>query len=139
MRKTATLIVLTLSLVLSLAACGGAGKAAVPSATINVALTEFKFMPDTFTVPAGQQITLNAKNNGTVVHNFVIMKLGASASTPWSDANVPNVYWQLQLEPGASQSTTFTAPSTPGDYQVVCSTPGHLEAGMTANLTVVVP
>jgi uncharacterized cupredoxin-like copper-binding protein len=99
-------------------------------------LTDFQFTPNAFTIPAGQQITLNATNNGSVTHNFIIMKLGTTAGGSWVAANEANVYWKLQIEPGASQTATFTAPADPGSYQVVCSTPGHLEAGMIATLTV---
>jgi plastocyanin len=47
-------------------------------------------------------------------------------------------YWEVALNPGDSTSTTFTAPSDPGEYQVVCSTP-DTEAGMVGKLTVVAP
>ena len=114
-------------------ACGGGSGA---SSTINVTLTDFQFTPNAFTIPAGQQITLNATNNGSVAHNFIIMKLGTTAGGSWVAANDANVYWRLQVEPGASKTATFTAPADSGSYQVVCSTPGHLEAGMIATLTV---
>jgi uncharacterized cupredoxin-like copper-binding protein len=100
-------------------------------------MTDFQFQPNQFTVPAGQEITFKATNNGAVVHNFVIMKKGTTAGDTFDDADIPNVYWQVELQPGASSSTTFTAPSEPGDYEVVCKTPGHIAAGMTAKLTVV--
>lgn len=131
MKKLFALLVL-LSISVMVTACGGGGA----SSTINVTLTDFQFTPNTFTVPAGQQITLNATNNGSVAHNFIIMKLGTTAGGSWVAANDANVYWRLQVEPGASQTATFTAPTDPGNYQVVCSTPGHLEAGMIATLTV---
>ena len=57
-----------------LAACGGGG----PTTTINVTFTDFKFDPAEFTIPAGQEITINAVNNGAVVHEFVIMKFGTN-------------------------------------------------------------
>jgi uncharacterized cupredoxin-like copper-binding protein len=131
-----TLLVLLSSLVL--AACGG-GKAQAASTHLAVQLTEFAFQPSQFTVPAGKEITLDLSNNGSVEHNFIIMKLGTQASPPFDAADEANVYWEVALPPGQSTSTTFTAPSEPGDYQVVCKTPGHLEAGMVAKLTVVSP
>lgn len=119
---------------LMLASCGGAGG---PTTELNVAMTDFQFQPNQYTVPAGQEITLNARNNGAVVHNFVIMKLGTSAGPMWDDADVPNVYWEVELLPGADTSTSFTAPSEPGDYEVVCRTEGHIASGMVAKLSVV--
>jgi uncharacterized cupredoxin-like copper-binding protein len=119
---------------LALAACGGGGGA---STKIDVTMTDFQFTPNAFTVPAGKEITFHVVNNGAVVHNFVIMKLGTSAGDTFDDSDAPNVYWKVEVQPGSSADATFTAPSDPGDYQVVCSTPGHLAAGMIAKLTVV--
>jgi uncharacterized cupredoxin-like copper-binding protein len=128
------LIITAVLFSLTLASCGGGGGA---SKKINVTMTDFQFQPSQFTVPAGQEITFHAVNNGGVVHNFVIMKKGTSAGDKFDDADVPNVYWEIELQPGASADTTFTAPSEPGDYEVVCKTPGHIAAGMVAKLTVV--
>ena len=116
-----------------LAACGGGA----PSTTIDVTMTDFSFTPNAFSVPAGEQITINAINNGAVVHNFVIMKLGASAGEAFDDADVPNVYWEVEIQPGGSVNDAFTAPTEAGDYQVICRTPGHISSGMIATLTVV--
>jgi len=133
MKKILTIIVLS-SLVLVLAACSGGGQA---STNITITLTDFQFIPNSFTVPAGQQITIDASNTGSVVHNFVIMKAGSTAGDSWDGSDEANGYWQLQLNPGTSQNTSFTAPTDLGEYQIVCSTPGHLESGMIAKLTVV--
>ena len=133
MKKLFSILMLTISLILS--ACGGSS--AKPSTKLNVTMTDFQFSPNQFTVPAGQEITLDAANNGAVVHNFVIMKKGQTAGTEFTDDDLPNVYWQVEIQPGGSTNTSFTAPNEPGDYEVVCKTPGHLQAGMTAKLTVV--
>ena len=118
---------------LMLVSCGGGGA----STKIDVTMTDFQFQPNQFTVPAGQEITFSATNNGAVVHNFVIMKLGTSAGPFFDDEDVPNVFWQVELQPGGSTTTSFTAPKDPGDYEVVCKTEGHIASGMTAKLTVV--
>lgn len=129
------ILVLTAVLLgLGLASCGGSAGA---SNMINVTMTDFQFQPSQFTIPAGQEISFSSTNNGAVVHNFVIMKLGTSAGDTFSDEDVPNVYWEVELLPGASVETTFTAPSEPGEYQVVCRTEGHIISGMIAKLTVV--
>jgi len=127
------LIITAVFLSLILASCGGSGA----STKINVTMTDFQFQPNQFTVPAGQEITFTAANNGAVVHNFVIMKHGTSAGPFFDDEDVPNVYWQVELQPGGSVNTSFTAPTEPGDYEVVCRTEGHIASGMTAKLTVV--
>ena len=128
-----TLIIAAVILSLVLVSCGGGGA----STKINVTMTDFQFQPNQFTVPAGQEITFNSTNNGAVVHNFVIMKLGTSAGPFFDDEDVPNVVWQVEIQPGGSVDTSFTAPTDPGDYEVVCRTEGHIASVMTAKLTVV--
>jgi uncharacterized cupredoxin-like copper-binding protein len=127
------LLITAVLLSLMLVSCGGGGA----STKIDVTMTDFQFQPNQFTVPAGQEITINATNNGAVVHNFVIMKLGTSAGPSFDDQDIPNVFWQVELPPGSSTNTSFTAPTDPGDYEVVCRTEGHIAAGMSAKLTVV--
>ena len=122
-----------LGLTLFLAACGAAG----PSTTINVTMTDFHFEPSQFTVPAGEEITVNATNNGAVVHEFVIFKLGTDAGAKFGDEDEENIYWEVEVGPGDKSTTTFTAPSDPGEYFLTCGIEGHLEAGMNGKLIVV--
>lgn len=131
-----TFIIMAVLVSLSLVSCGGGGG---PSTTIDVTLTDFQFQPSQFTVPAGQTITFNSSNNGAVVHNFVIMNLGTNAGDSFDEEDVPNVYWETELQPGGSTTTTFIAPSAPGEYEVICRTQGHIVSGMTAKLIVVPP
>ncbi len=126
---------LVLSLVFVLSACGGGGA----STTIDVIFAEFTFTPAEFTVPAGQEITINATNNGAVVHEFVIMKFGQTIGDDFGDEDEGNIYWEIEAEPGTSVTGAFTAPTEPGEYQVVCGTEGHFVAGMIGKLTVVAP
>ncbi|MEW6083023.1 MAG: cupredoxin domain-containing protein [Chloroflexota bacterium] len=114
-------------------ACGGKG----PTTDIKVTLGDFQFTPNEFIVPAGQEISLTAVNNGAVVHNFVIMKIGTDAGAAFEDEDVPNIYWEVELVPGADVVTSFTAPSEPGEYQVICRTEGHIASGMVGKLIVV--
>jgi len=128
------LLVIFSVFVLVLTACGGGSKI---SKTINVEFTDFHYTPDTFTVPAGEDVTLNAKNNGAVVHEFVIMKFGTTVGEDFGDEDTGNIYWELEVEPGESKIVTFTVPTEPGEYQVVCGTQGHYVAGMVGKLIVV--
>ena len=130
-----TFIIMAVLVSLSLVSCGGGGG---PSTTIDVTLTDFQFQPSQFTVPAGQTITFNSSNNGAVVHNFVIMNLGTSAGDSFDEEDVPNVYWETELQPGGSTTTTFTAPSAPGEYQVMSPTQGNIVSRITAR-SIVVP
>jgi uncharacterized cupredoxin-like copper-binding protein len=117
-----------------LPACGSANSAKTNQ---SITLTDFTYSPTQLTVPAGKEITLDAANTGAVIHNFVIMNLGTSAGTEFTSEDDANVYWKLEIPAGGSTSATFTAPSEPGEYEVVCSTPGHLQAGMVGKLIVV--
>ena len=128
------LLVLSLVFAFLLASCGGGNG---PSSTINVEFTEFHFTPDVFSIPAGQEITINTTNNGAVVHEFVIMKLGESVGEDFGDEDEGNIFWEIEAEPGKKVSETFTAPTEPGEYQIVCGTEGHYVAGMIGKLTVV--
>jgi uncharacterized cupredoxin-like copper-binding protein len=118
---------------LTLVSCAGGG----PTTTIDVTMTDFQFQPNQFTVPAGQEIRFTSSNNGAVVHNFVIMKLGTTAGDFFDEEDVPNVYWEVELQSGGTTDTSFTAPTEPGEYEVICRTEGHIASGMTAKLTVV--
>ena len=132
-RKLLFVLLLTTTIVLS--ACGS-GK---PSDELNVQMTDFAFSPSQYTVAAGEQITLNAMHEGLVEHDFVIMKLNADVGGHFTAEDLENVYWQVKIQPGESQTVTFTAPSEPGTYQVVCGMVGHVEAGMVGQLEVVAP
>lgn len=123
-----------LIVMLMLAACGSPAK---PSTTIDVTMVEFSYSPDTFTVPAGQQITVNAHNNGAKTHEFIIFKLGTNPGDSFGPEDLPNVYWRLSVDPGTTNSGVFTAPTQPGEYYITCGVEGHHEAGMNAKLIVV--
>jgi len=129
------LLPMLLIFVFVLSACGGGGA----STTIDVAFTEFMFTPSDFTIPAGQEITINAKNDGSVVHEFVIMNFGETIGDDFGDEDEGNIYWEVEADPGKSVTETFTAPTEPGEYQIVCGTPGHFVSGMVGKLIVVAP
>ncbi len=105
-------------LALGMTACGGS---AAPSggAALRVTLSEFKFAPDRWEVPAGTPVKLELKNGGTVEHDFVVEKANVKVSAP----------------AGRTVEKTVGA-LTAGTYQVLCSIPGHKESGMVGTLTV---
>lgn len=133
MKKYLVLVLVLLGLSLVLTACGGGGA----STDISVTMTDFKFEPTEFTVPAGQEITVNATNNGAVLHEFVIFNLGTDAGEKFGDEDEGNIYWEVEVDPGTTKTETFTAPTEPGEYYVTCGIEGHLEAGMNGKMIVV--
>ena len=116
---------------LFLAGCGG-GK----SPSLRIEMTDFSFTPSEMSVPTGQTITLSATNKGANEHEFVIMNLGQEVSVPFGDDDEGKIYWEVEVGSGESKGVTFTAPSQPGKYQIVCGIPGHIEHGMLGTLTV---
>lgn len=121
-------LLLTLLLALGLVACGGSdsdesNSAASPIAdgAIEVDMKDtMKFDPDTVTVKAGEDVVLVVKNTGAIPHNLTIEA---------SDVDVT-------LDGKKSQTVEFTAPSDPGEYEIVCHEPGHENAGMVGTLVV---
>ncbi len=131
-----SMFVILVVLALTLSACGGSAK---PSTDLKVEFSDFAFTPDSWVIPAGQEITLTATNAGAVVHEFVIMKLGTTVGDDFGDEDEDNIYWEVEAEAGQTVTVTFTAPTDPGEYQIVCGTEGHFVAGMLGSLTVVAP
>jgi plastocyanin len=129
MKKILALFLVSLSFILS--SCSGASR------TIDLTISDYHFEPDTFTVPAGEEITVNIENAGFVSHQFVIFKFGKDAGGKIGPEDHENIYWRFEVLPGHSDSGTFTAPSEPGEYYVTCGIVGHLEAGMFGTLIVV--
>ncbi|GAB4007981.1 hypothetical protein GCM10028808_13040 [Spirosoma migulaei] len=98
-----------------------------------------KFDVDKLEVKAGSKIKLVFNNNDDMLHNCVITKPGAANAV--GDAalrlnlngpkmnyvpNSPNVLYHTNiLQPETSETIYFLAPTEPGDYQFVCSFPGH--------------
>jgi len=117
-----------------LTACGAGGEK--PVTTIDVDMTDHKFTPDEFTVPAGAEITINLKNSGKQHHEFRILVFGAKVNEDLDKNRKSTRYWSTALLPGESTSSTITAPSELGSYVIKCSARGHTEAGMVGTLHV---
>lgn len=101
------------ALALAAAGCG----AGAPG--IAVVMTEFAFDPQQINVRAGQRTTITLQNKGTAEHNFAVSQLNV-ASPPVA----------------AGQTATVEIAAPPGNYRLVCTVPGHEEAGMVGQVTV---
>jgi uncharacterized cupredoxin-like copper-binding protein len=123
---------LMMILVWAVSACGKSG----PSTNLSFTMNDFSFDPNEFTVPAGKEITVHVTHHGSMEHNFIIMKLGLEAGEMFDDADKANVFWEIDLQPGDSETVVFTAPEQPGTYQIICGMPGHLQSGMLGKLVV---
>ena len=131
MKTARYFLIVIVGLSLLLTACGGA------STNLKINMTDFKYDPMDASIPAGKEITLNIKNDGAVLHEYVIMNLGQTAGEKFGAEDEGNIYWEVEVDPGQSKTVTFTAPPDAGTYEIVCGTEGHLEAGMKGTLVVV--
>jgi len=134
MKKVLFVVFVLMIVAMPLTACGGGS-----NTKLDITMTDFKYTPNENTVTAGKAITINLKNDGAILHEYVIMKLGLSAGDKFGPEDEDNIYWELEVDPGNSVNTSFTAPTEPGEYEIVCGSEGHLEAGMKGKLTVVAP
>ena len=127
------LFVIVVLLAVTLNACSGGAA----STKIESSMTEYKFDPTVYVIPAGKEITLKIENIGAATHEFVIMKHGLTVGEKFGDEDDENIYWEVEVESGKSDTVTFTAPTETGEYQVVCGTEGHVEKGMIGQLIVI--
>ncbi len=108
---------------MALAACGGGTSSSgggSSAANVTVTLTEFKFDPASVTAAPGQTVNLTLKNTGSAQHSWVI----------------PDLNLKYTVDPGKTDTKTFTAPAKAGTYTIICDIPGHKEAGMQGQLIV---
>jgi plastocyanin len=117
----------------------GCATANAPSRSVKLTMTDFTFLPNTVTVPAGEEIDVSVVNSGAVPHSILIMKLGQQVDGHFGPEDQANAFWEHeQVEAGETIATTFVSPSEPGEYQIVCTVAGHVEAGMVGTMIVVV-
>jgi plastocyanin len=104
--------------------------------TLNVTATDQGYDSSTYTVPAGAEVTVNLTNTGALAHVFDLLKLGEHVTPPYGEKDKEKILWELVALTGTTKSGTFTAPSEPGKYDIICRVPGHIELGMIATLIV---
>ncbi|MDP2623551.1 MAG: plastocyanin/azurin family copper-binding protein [Actinomycetota bacterium] len=124
-----------LVLLLFIGACGDDGSSPDGPTEASVALDDFAFAPATITVTAGEQVTINVSNIGGIQHSWVLLQGGAEVTTGSEVTDAITLAGTADLDPGQSETVTFTAPEA-GSYQIVCHIPGHIEAGMVGTLEV---
>ena len=88
---------------------------------LTIRLSEFSFAPASIGVKLNQPVRVTVQNDGQVAHDWVVQGLGQDV--------------HLHAEPGQSASGQFT-PTRAGTFKVVCTEPGHAQAGMVGELIV---
>ena len=129
-----------LTLALGLSGCGQA-----PAEVRITGNDNMQYNIDSFTVKPGQTVKLTLAHVGTqsrenMGHNVVILKRDKNpltfASRAQQGGNLENgflpesvmdgvIAHTRMLGGGESQTITFTAPTTPGEYPFVCTFTGH--------------
>jgi nitrite reductase (NO-forming) len=128
LKRFAVLMVASFCIIGLLAACGGGsssddnggGSSDGGGNSVTIDMTEMKFTPSTFTVKSGEKVTVKLENKGSVLHDFSIDSLNV----------------KQDVQPGKSETVSFTAPSSAGDVVFYCNQPGHEAAGMKGTMTV---
>ena len=119
-----------LALPVLLAACG-------PRAVDwTVVMRDYEFDPLVFEVQAGAQVTLTGVNRGHHDHYWALLEKDYEFTLPFDDDDVTHILALVTADVGGQDTLTFTAPSVPGEYVVICSIPGHAEKGMIGSLIV---
>jgi uncharacterized cupredoxin-like copper-binding protein len=82
--------------------------------------------PPEWTVPAGAEVTVNMQNMGALEHDFAVVQMGAELPVPFLEENRDLLIFEAgKLAGGQNGTATFTAPTEPGIYTVICSIAGH--------------
>ena len=102
-------------------------------------LPGMKFDTPLLTVAAGSNVRLVFRNSDDMLHNFVLCApgrgeaVGAAAlalglegpAKSYVPESADVLYHTALIQPEASDTIFFTAPTAPGDYEFICSFPGH--------------
>ncbi|MCZ7618959.1 MAG: plastocyanin/azurin family copper-binding protein [Myxococcota bacterium] len=98
-----------------------------PEAIVHVrALDTLRFEPRRIEVQAGIPTRIELENAGAAEHSLVVKTAGGDRD-----------WVHIHVLPGASEAATYRL-DTPGTYPVLCTIPGHTEAGMVGELVVLV-
>jgi azurin len=113
-----------------------------------------KFSVTEITAKPGEKLRVVLKSIGAMpkiamAHNFVLLKAGVSGmevanaafnarATEFIPAEMKDKILAFTSLAGGGETVevSFTAPSKPGNYDYLCSFPGHFAAGMKGTLTV---
>ncbi|MBI2941280.1 MAG: hypothetical protein HYY04_12670 [Chloroflexi bacterium] len=146
------------------AAAGDEATSGKTPSELRVVGTDFRFEPATFQLTAGQPVRLVFRNDGKVPHDLVIAGMGADMHEEMghqeadshgakeakaddhqadeadhhadeADHHASEAKVHINADPGKTEMVVFT-PTSSGSYQVVCTFPGHKEAGMVGKVTV---
>lgn len=92
-----------------------------PDGSFIIVGTEFAFEPETIQIPVNEEAVIEFRNLGTVDHDLVIEEFDVATGS---------------MRIGSKKTVRFT-PTVLGEFELICSIPGHPDAGMTGTVIVV--
>ena len=119
-------------------AFGRAGNPGKVTRTVTVTMNDrMRFVPDHVVVRRGDTIRFLVKNEGRIMHEFVLgtmTDLKAHAELmrkhPGMEHEAP---YMAHAAPGKSEAVVWQF-TKPGEYHFACLMPGHFEAGMVGKI-----
>lgn len=110
-----------------------------PVAKLTIESIELKFSVSEFMVKPGQKVEMTLDNIDLMQHNVLIVEPGAADEVAQQaielGENGPKKYYvpdskkvlfaSKLVDPKKKETLVFQAPDKPGDYQYVCTFPGH--------------
>ncbi len=122
---------------IALAGCGGDGGGG--DGTVEVTMgtpSEYAMTPEPTEISAGT-VTFEVKNEGTLVHEMVVIKTDKGAANLGTDGEADeNGAVDEVADLPVGESKTLELDLTAGKYALVCNISGHYPAGMYADFTV---
>lgn len=112
---------------------GTAAAASGPATEWTVSATEFAFAPGDVIVPVGEEISVTMDNDGSVEHEWVVLRSGVRISDE-SEFTEDMVLARTDLVGGGVSTTANFTLDEAGTYQIVCTVAGHFSAGMAGTL-----
>jgi uncharacterized cupredoxin-like copper-binding protein len=120
---------------------GIAGDAKPGVRTIEIKMTDaMRFTPDRIEVKQGETVRLVHKNDGKIMHEFVLGTKKELDEHAALMAKFPNMEhdepYMAHVGPGKTGQIVWTF-NRPGEYDFACLIPGHYQAGMVGKVKVV--
>ena len=119
---------------------GIAGDAAKATRTINVSMSDaMRFTPDTIDVKAGETVKFAIKNDGKIMHEFVLgtkktLDEHAAMMMKYPEMEHDEPY-MAHVAPGKKGEIVWTF-NRPGQFDFACLIAGHYQAGMVGKINV---
>lgn len=149
-RRPVLAAVLLLVGLLVATSCGSASTSA-DGRIVRIGLKEFAFAPSRVTLKAGELVTLELANRGTIFHELMagqgeILSHGGYAGDLFSGVDVrmtgndPAAHshggFGVLVAKGTTARLTFVVPDRPGTYEMGCFEAGHYLAGMVGRIVI---